>query len=550
MSYFKKVDREGTLSNEIYTKESVSDINEYPSKDIESRGLRKETLEKFGVKVAVSQEDGKTPEAIYFPSFNQKGVVVGYTKQDLTKDKEEVGHWSTIGSVKIGNKLFGQNVSEKANRKRTNIVITEGQHDCLSVYQSLVDSVRGTKYEGIEPMVVSIPLGTKNAVESILHNEEYIKSHDAITLFFDDDKATPAEAKKGIVKGHEAVDAVAGAMLGSGVKIFTVTASDGCKDASDMLQAGKNKELAKLVSFGKREYTPEKIIRVSDVSFEDIIAPPPQGVMVPQFPKLMDKLSGLHKRALTLVGAPSGVGKSTAVSIIASEIEKSGERLGMIYLEEQTKETVQRLIAEKLKVNYLKFKRNPLKFAPREKLEEVYKEITDKNDVLLLNHFGSMPIDELMNKVKYLHLVEGCDYIILDHISMVISGEAVGDERKELDIVMTQLAAFCAAHDVGILVVCHLNRQGTADQFKVKKGEEDKPYWVRVTKESFRGSAALEQLSFVILGLEPEILPSRERGNVRWVVLKNRPTGYTGEADIWRLNEQTWEVETFEPEDF
>lgn len=550
MSYFKKVDREGTLSNEIYTKESVSEINDYPSKDIESRGLRKETLEKFGVKVAVSQEDGKTPEAIYFPSFNQKGVVVGYTKQDLTKDKEEIGHWSTIGSVKIGNKLFGQNVSEKANRKRTNIVITEGQHDCLSVYQSLVDSVRGTKYEGIEPMVVSIPLGTKNAVESILHNEEYIKSHDAITLFFDDDKATPAEAKKGIVKGHEAIDAVAGAMLGSGVKIFTVTASDGCKDASDMLQAGRNKELAKLVSFGKREYTPEKIIRVSDVSFEDIIAPPPQGVMVPQFPKLMDKLSGLHKRALTLVGAPSGVGKSTAVSIIASEIEKSGERLGMIYLEEQTKETVQRLIAEKLKVNYLKFKRNPLKFASREKLEEVYKEITDKNDVLLLNHFGSMPIDELMNKVKYLHLVEGCDYIILDHISMVISGEAVGDERKELDIVMTQLAAFCAAHDVGILVVCHLNRQGTADQFKVKKGEEDKPYWVRVTKESFRGSAALEQLSFVILGLEPEILPSRERGNVRWVVLKNRPTGYTGEADIWRLNEQTWEVETFEPEDF
>lgn len=538
------------LSNEIYTKESVSDINDYPSKDIESRGLRKEILEKFGVKVAVSQEDGKTPEAIYFPSYNQKGVVVGYTKQDLTKDKEETGHWSTIGSVKIGNKLFGQNVSEKANRKRTNIVITEGQHDCLSVYQSLVDSVRGTKYEGIEPMVVSIPLGTKNAVESILHNEEYIKSHDAITLFFDDDKTTPAEAKKGIVKGHEAVDAVAGAMLGSGVKIFTVTASDGCKDASDMLQAGKNKELAKLVSFGKREYTPEKIIRVSDVSFEDIIAPPPQGVMVPQFPKLMDKLSGLHKRALTLVGAPSGVGKSTAVSIIASEIEKSGERLGMIYLEEQTKETVQRLIAEKLKVNYLKFKRNPLKFASREKLEEVYREITDKNDVLLLNHFGSMPIDELMNKVKYLHLVEGCDYIILDHISMVISGEAVGDERKELDIVMTQLAAFCAAHDVGILVVCHLNRQGTADQFRVKKGEEDKPYWVRVTKESFRGSAALEQLSFVILGLEPEILPTRERGNVRWVILKNRPTGYLGEADIWRLNEQTWEVETFEPEDF
>jgi hypothetical protein len=95
-----------------------------------------------------------------------------------------------------------------------------------------------------------------------------------------------------------------------------------------------------------------------------------------------------------------------------------------------------------------------------------------------------------------------------------------------------------------------LNRQGTADQFKVKKGEEDKPYWVRVTKESLRGSAGLEQMSMVILGLEPEILPSRERGRVRWVVLKNRPAGELGEADIFKLHPVTWEVMLDTSEDF
>jgi hypothetical protein len=133
---------------------------------------------------------------------------------------------------------------------------------------------------------------------------------------------------------------------------------------------------------------------------------------------------------------------------------------------------------------------------------------------------------------------------------MTISGLEVTDERKELDVAMTEIAAYCASHDVGIIVVCHLNRGGTADQFKVKKGDEDKPYWVRVTKESLRGSASLEQLSMVILALEPEILPSRERGRVRWVVLKNRPLGYLGEADIFKLNEQTWEVELSELEEF
>lgn len=540
-------------AKDFESKETITDVMALPFRAYEERGISKETCERFGVRCAVSPEDGKTPIAFYFPSYNKKGKLVGFMKQDVTKDKEQDGHWTAVGSVAISNKLFGQDVAESVERAKKNIIITEGQLDTMSVYQALVDNVKGTKWEGIEPFVVSIPLGTANASESVLQNYEFITSFKEVTLFFDNDEATAREKKKGILRGKEASESVFSTLVGEGIGLFQIEADEPHKDASDYLQVGEWKGLAKLVSFGRKEYTPEKIVKVSDIDFEDLIAPPPEGVIVEQFPKLMEKTSGFHKRVLTLITAPSGAGKTTGVSIISNEIEKSGNRLGMIYLEEQTKETIQRLIAEKLKVNYLKFKREPLRYASRERLQEIYDEICNNNDVLLLDHFGSLPIKELMERVKYLHLVEGCDYIILDHLSMVISGEAVTDERKELDIVMTELSAFCAAHDVGVIVVCHLNRQGTADQFKPTKkkdGEEDKPYWIRVTKESLRGSGALEQLSFVILGLEPEILPSRERGRVRWVVLKNRPTGYLGEADIWRLNESTWEVELSEEEEF
>lgn len=551
MGYFKGA----KVSNkEFESKETIQEVEKYPFLANEERGITKETCERYGVRCAVSPTDGKTPIAYYFPSYNKKGKIVGYMKQDLSKNKEERGHWQAVGSVAISNMLFGQNVADSIERKKKALITTEGQWDCLSVFQACKDKVANhPKYSGLEPFVVSIPLGTANASESVLQNLEWVKQFEEFITFFDNDSCTPREKKKGIMKGIEATEAVLSSLVGNGVKLFTLTAPEGYKDASDMLQDGKWEALANLVSFGKTEYTPEKIIRVGDVSFEDIIAPPPEGIIVPQFPKLMEKTSGFHKRTLTLVTAPSGAGKTTGVSIISNAIEQAGERLGMIYLEEQTKETVQRLVAEKLKVNYLKFKREPLRYASREKLEEIYKEIVEKNDIILLDHFGSLPIEELMNKVKYLHLVEGCDYIILDHLSMVISGNHSTDERKEIDIVMTELAAFCAAHDVGIIVVCHLNRQGTADQFKQKRGkddEEDKPYWIRVTKESLRGSGALEQLSYVILGLEPEILPSRERGRVRWCVLKNRPTGYLGDADIWKLNEQTWEIETSEEDEF
>lgn len=106
---------------------------------------------------------------------------------------------------------------------------------------------------------------------------------------------------------------------------------------------------------------------------------------------------------------------------------------------------------------------------------------------------------------------------------------------------MTELAAFCAANDCSVIAVAHINRTGS-DQFRPPRGEEDKPYWVRVSASELRGSAALEQLSFIILGLEPEILPDRTRGRVRWVVLKNRPWSYKGEADTFSIDNDTWEV--------
>lgn len=546
MGYERK--RESKYQMSETPKEKLSEINKLPFRDIVDRGIRKETCEKFGVRCAVSEVDG-TPVAYYFPSYNQKGKIVGYMKQDITKDKSETGHWTAVGSVNIGNKLFGQNVAESVSRKRGNLIATEGQIDTLSAYQATVDSVANTKYSGMEPFIVSIPMGTANAAEAMLHNQDFVKSFESLTTFFDNDECTPAEAKKGIMKGREATEDVMSTFVGTGLKLFTIEAGEGFKDASDYLQAGQSAELAKLVSFDKKVYTPEKIIHASDISLEEIMEPAPQGVMVDKFPKLMEKTWGFHRRVMTLVTAPSGAGKTTAVSIVSNSIIEQGFKPGLIYLEETAKETVQRMIAEELKVNYLKFKRNPKALASEEDIARAYKKVTEKNPALL-DHFGSIEIDKLMNKIRYMHEVEKCDYIILDHISMTISGLEVSDERKELDIACTEIAAYCASHDVGLIVICHLNRQGTADQFKVKKGEEDKPYWVRVTKESLRGSASLEQLSMVILGLEPEILPSRERGRVRWVVLKNRPLGYLGEADIFKLNEQTWEVETSELEEF
>ena len=540
MGYWQKM-KERNEVQKITPKETVKEVLTYPFVEAKDRGIRKEVCERFGVRAALSEKDGKTVEAYYFPSYNQKGQITGFMKQDITKGKEEDGHWLAVGSVSIQNKLFGQDVAESINRKRSNVIVTEGQWDTLSTFQALVDNVKNTKYEGMEPQVVSIPLGTKNAVEAILHNESFTTSFDAATWFFDDDHCTPAEAKKGVMKGHEAREAVAGALIDSGLSMMTVVAQDGFKDASDYMQAGKSTELAKLVQFGKKPFSTEKIVRASEISFETVIEPQPQGVIIDCFPKLMQKMNGFRTKELTLLLAPSNVGKSTVCSILARKFMDANHKIGMIFLEEGNKETFQRLIASDLKVNYLKFKRNPLSVATEEMIRASYEKIVNNDQLVLLDHFGSMPIDSLMAKVKHMVLVEGCKYILLDHVSAVISGNESDNERKDLDIVMTNLASFCAANEVHLVVVCHINRQDS-HQFLPQKGKESEPFWVNVRKESARGSAALEQFSWNILALEPEIMPDFSRGRVRIKVLKTRFGDSLGIADVFTLDPETWEV--------
>ena len=539
MGYWKKdnMSEKEDEGSKFVPKETLKDIEKYPFVDIPDRGIRKETCERFGVKGYVN--NGKL-EAIYFPYYDQKGVLTAYKKQDVTKHKSEKGHWGVIGSLTISNKLFGQDVAEKINRKKNNVFVTEGCHDAMAAFQAMKDQVKGSKFDGMEPFVVSISMGTANAVEALLHNEGFIQSHEKITLAFDGDSTTPAEKLKGIMKGLEATEAVAGAFVGD--NLYVVPYENGYKDCSDYLQAGKSNELAKLLQFGTKRFVTEKISYASDVTFEDLIKKREEGLYCPSFPKLMSKIRGFRKSELILLTSGVGVGKSTVTASFAADFISAGERVGLIFLEETQKETLQRMVAHHLKVNFNNFKNDPLSCASEESIREAYDFIVNDDKAVFLSHFGHMSIEELMPKIKHMHLVSKCDRIIIDHLTLVTaSGSSDIDERKEIDKCMTMLAAFCASNPVTIIAISHINRGNFADN-KPPKDAETEAYWVKVDKSHMRGSSALEALSWIILGLEGQVMPDRSRGNARLTVLKNRPFGNLGVCDEFCLDPNTWEV--------
>jgi len=245
-------------------------------------------------------------------------------------------------------------------------------------------------------------------------------------------------------------------------------------------------------------------------------------------------LGGIRKSEFGIIAAMSNVGKTAAVSEIAYNLAaNSDDKIALLYLEETVKETLMRMIARRIGVNYYKFVFDPLNYATKNQIEEARLWCIDR--FYFLDLFGGLPVEDLLNKIKNLYHVVGCGYIIIDHLSMVNSGlDQKQDERRTIDKMLVEIASFVAKNDVGVIGISHLNRSAKNEIGTISDLKE--PKWVCVNKESMRGSSSFEQLCWWILGLEYEIRPDRGRGRVRWSVLKNRTFGMLGEADKFVLD--------------
>ena len=150
--------------------------------------------------------------------------------------------------------------------------------------------------------------------------------------------------------------------------------------------------------------------------------------------------------------------------------------------------------------------------------------------MFLYDHWGSTEADNLLDKIRYLANGCNCGFIILDHISIVVSsGMEGGDERKLIDKLMTLLRGLCEELKIGLILVSHLKRPDG-------KGHEEG----NVTSLSqLRGSAAIGQLSDMVIGCERN-QQDLENSNITTVrILKNRWTGETGIATHLEYDKHT-----------
>lgn len=89
----------------------------------------------FGIRSAVSEENGVDIVATYFPYRDKYGNLTGYKKRDWTLPKEQKGHWSVVGVVKANSQFFGQKMVGEGSDHRK-IIICEGEGDVIAAWQT------------------------------------------------------------------------------------------------------------------------------------------------------------------------------------------------------------------------------------------------------------------------------------------------------------------------------------------------------------------------------------------------------------------------------
>lgn len=425
----------------------------------------------------------------------QTGIFNGQTTQianHKTKDGKTVAqkirtagkNFSVRGAIKDAG-LYGQWLWRDGGK---NVTIVEGELDALSMSQA---------FDHKWP-VVSLKTGAAGAKKDIKQAIEWLEKFESVVFMFDNDEV-----------GQEAALECAALLSPRKAKIAKLP----LKDASDMIMAGRHAELIDCF-WSAKGFQPDGIINGADLWEEVSTEKEVHSVPYP-YAELNEKIGGCRLGEIVTVTAGSGLGKSQLTREFAYHLLKEGATIGYVALEESSKRTAQGLMS--LHLNQLVH----LKEVPKADLKEAFDATMGTGRVFMYDHWGSTEGDNLLAKIRYLARGCGCQYIILDHISIVVSGLEGGDERRIIDNMMTKLRSITEELNIGMIVVSHLRRPSG------DKGHEE---GVMTSLSQLRGSASIGQLSDIVIGLERN-QQDEESSNITTLrVLKNRWSGETGIA--------------------
>lgn len=457
------------------------DTEKYSFQYVDWRGINKSSFEHYGVLTKVDA-DGK-PLSVGFKYPNGRTKVrsrdqkIFQTTGEKTKEK--------------GGNLFG---SDKFPEGGKAITITEGELDAISVYQMF-----GSKYPAIS--VQSSSSARRDCVEDY----DYINSFEKIYICFDGDEP-----------GQKAAKEVAN--LFDFNKVYLVKLDPKLKDANGYLTSSSQDVFIKTWWNSKR-FIPENIIS----SFEEIDTIIDEDVNKPSVPypfaKLQDQTYGIRTGEVVLFKALEGIGKTEIFRAIEYHLLKNTDaNIGIIHLEEDKARMIKGLVGYELEQPV----HLPDHQVSKDDLKNTYRKLVRRDErVHIYTHFGSDDPDVILNTIRFMAGPCQCKYIFLDHITMVVTGSEVENERTALDYISTRLGMMVKELDFCLFMISHVNDQGQT-----------------------RGSRNISKIAHTVIELKRDKLHADEevRNTTELIIEKNRFGSRTGPGGKLLFDASTFKI--------
>lgn len=454
-------------------------------KNLVTRSISGHIAKLYNVRAGVNSKGAV--ERHYYPRYDLEGNLIGAKCRTLPKDFSR----GTLGRVWGECSLFGENtaqaVADSGGRVDT-LVLTGGELDALAAQQMLVESQKGTKYEGKLFHVWSVNKG-EQCIEELLLRKQKISQFKKLVLAFDEDEVGK-KLTRDVARLFRSV---------KGLHVFKMNLP--CKDPNACLMEGRAKE------FVDAFWNPVDPFEGTHGALKSVAQLAKRAKVMPTMGKSwflegLNRLTfGISPHRLFVFGAGTGVGKTeTTKSIVFDLMEQHDEKAAVIYLEEQPERTVRtfagKLINKELENPPINDTSDPDYTEAVDYTEDEANAAIDALDrmdkLIIVETEGRKDIDYIIEIMDEL-LAQGIKYIVLDNLT-AIELPKNSNKVEAIDEAMKRLGTFKDEKPVTIFLLAHLKRP-SGDRTPHEEGGE-------VSINDFRGAGSITFWADGVFGIE------------------------------------------------
>lgn len=235
-------------------------------------------------------------------------------------------------------------------------------------------------------------------------------------------------------------------------------------------------------------------------------------------------LKGLRRKALYILAARPGMGKTSWMLNVAANVAKQGKRVAIFSLEMGKEELGIRFVSMESGIDGSNLQTGWIEEDQWERVTEVMGMLSEQS--ILIDETGGLTIAQLRSRSRQMKQKHGLDLIIIDYLGLLTvkkDGKPLENRVQEISEISRSLKVLAKDLDVPVLALAQLSREVEKRASKVPQLSD------------LRDSGSIEQDADVVMFIyrDDAYNPETERKNIADIIIGKNRHGPTGEVSLY-----------------